>query len=49
MLTAVWQLQDSPKLENKCLVNGSQMALDGLNATLKVDGDNNCVMPLGLL
>lgn len=31
-------------MENKSLVNGSKMALDGLNATLKAEGANNGVV-----
>lgn len=31
-------------MENKSLVNGLQMALDGLNATVKADGANNCAL-----
>ena len=29
-------------MENKSLVNGSRMALNGLNGTRKADGANNC-------
>lgn len=36
-------------MESKSLVNGSQMALDGLNATVKAGGANNCVTCHGLL
>lgn len=34
---------------NKCLVNGSEMTSNGLNATVKADGANNGVMAHGPL
>ena len=45
-LTAVWPLLQSPPPPHmeEVLFNGSQMALDGLNATVKAHGVNSCVV-----